>query len=266
MRNDSLDDLSLKPSRDDLAQRQQRSPRQQSGPGKAPAPTVSVSTAPLWSLVVLLVVVMAVGGWYLWNQIQRLENDLHHSLSALSQSEVTLTSLQQNLDNRDKTLNKSGDQMAAELKELNSEVRKLWDVANKRNKALIDEQAKAIAALETSLKTQSANVDKQIQAATAGTKDLKADWQKVKDAQAELQTALSAQTSAMEKQKSDLAALKSSVSSLKSNLAAPHDLDDRITNLEVALKSIDAYRRQVNVRLDQLDQQLGQMYNSQGTR
>ncbi len=68
MRNDSLDDLSLKPTRDELAQRQQvrggqSASRSPSTPVKGHA--VAVNTAPLWSLIVLLMVAMAGGGWYL---------------------------------------------------------------------------------------------------------------------------------------------------------------------------------------------------------
>lgn len=257
MRNDSLDDLSLKPSRDELVQRQQgRSPR---SPSVAkPAAATPRSSAPLWLLVVLLLVVMAAGGGYLWLQIQRLEGDLHRSLAALSQSEVALSSLQQNLETRDQTLTKTGGQMEAEIKELQSEVRKLWDVSNKRNKGLIEEQGKTIAALETRVKNQPAAIEKQIQAATAGVKkDLQSEWQEVKTAHTELQAALEAQKTAVDKQQAELARLKSSLNS-------PSDLEDRITNVEVGLKAIDAYRRQVNTRLDQLDQQLGQLYNAPG--
>lgn len=255
MRNDSLDDLSLKPSRDDLAQRQHTRGTKPAPAGKAPAPTVAANTAPLWSLVILLVVVMAGGGWYLWDQVQRLQNNLHQSLAALNQSEQALSSLQQNLDNRDKTLSKSGDQMQAELKELNSEVRKLWDLTNKRQKAELEQQAKALAALEASLKSQGVTFDKQSQSTLERVTKLREEWQQLKDGQAALQASLEEQKAALEKQNSELAKLRTS-------LATPDDLDTRMTNVEVALKSIDAYRRQVNTRLDQLDEQLGQLYNS----
>ena len=253
MRNDSLDDLSLKPARDELAQRQHTRPPRNVPGGKVAAPTVAANTAPLWSLVILLVVVMAGGGWYLWDKIQRLQDNLHQSLAALNQSEVALTSLQQNLDTRDKTLIKTGDQMAAEIKELNGEVRKLWDLANKRQKAELEQQGKALAALEASLKSQGTSFDKQILSTSEGVKTLREEWQKVKDTQAALQTSLEEQKAALEKQNVELAKLRTS-------LATPDDLETRITNVEVALKSIDAYRRQVNTRLDQLDEQLGQLY------
>lgn len=273
MRNDSLNDLSLKPTRDELAQRQRpRASRTASG-GNA-APVVVANTAPLWSLVILLLIVMGGGGWYLWVQIQSLQSSLDQSRSALNQSEQTLTSLQQNIDIRTKTQTKSGDQMAAELKELDSEVRKLWDLANKRQKAELEQHGKALAALEANLKTRDAALDKQAQTAADNTKKLREEWQQLKDAQAAVQTALDSQKTALENQKAALerqkAALETQQASLKkqdaelarlrSSAATPDDLETRITNLEVSSKSLDAYRRQVNGRLDQLDQQVRQIY------
>lgn len=270
MKNESLDDLSLKPARDELVLRQQhRTGKPVSTPamaGKpAVAPMVAVNTAPLWSLIVVLIVVVAGGGWFLWDKMQRLEENLNRSLAALTQSEQALIGLQQSLENRDKTLSKSGDQMAAEIKELNNEVRKLWDLANKRNRVAIEAQAKTLASLEASFTSLSATLEKQVAALNAGIKDAKEQSVAYKTGVAELQSALARQQAVLDKQKAEIDKQKADLAKLRTQLAGPSDLEDRITNMEVAIQSIDAYRRQVNVRLDQFDQQLGQLYRKSAT-
>ena len=251
MSHDPLGDLSIKPARDELAQRQQARGTKPSRtapakPTRPAPPAVSANTAPLWALLIFVAMCVGAGGWYLWDKVEHLQASLSKSTDALTSSEQALSSLRQSLENRDKTLSKSGDQMTADIKELNSEVRKLWDVSNKRNKAALDEQGAAIARLQGDLKTQAANLDKKFDAATSSAASLKDDLQALKDSSNTL-------AGAIEQQRTELA-------KLKSQMATPNDLEDRITNLEIAIKSVDAYRKQVNTRLDQMDQQIGQLY------
>lgn len=257
MTRDPLGDLSMKPTRDELAQRQQKSgkaPVRQPSPSapKPPAAPGGGAIGTLWSIIILMLIVMGGGGWFLWQKIDRLQASLEQSTQALATSEKALTGLQASLENRDKTLNRSGDQMANDIKALESEVRKLWDVANKRTKAALDEQTAAITKLQTDLKTQSGSVDKQV----ASTVDVVT---KVKQEFAALQENDKQMGDALDKLQSDL-------SKVRAQLAEnPSDLEDRVTNIEVSMKSIDAYRKQVNLRLDQMDQQLGQVYRQPTT-
>ncbi len=262
MTQDPLGDLSMKPARDEVVQRQQsrggkqpvRQPNQPAPKSRPPARSGSGATGSLWSIVVLMLIIIGAGGWYLWNKIETLQASLAQSTQALATSEQALSGLQQTQAQLDKSLNRTGDQMAADIKALENEVRKLWDVANKRNKTAIDANAAAIAKLQADLKAQSAAlekqstaIDKKVATAVDAASGVKADI-------AALQESSKTLDSLLEKQKAELARLKTEVA------AGPGDLEDRITNLEVSLKSIDVYRKQVNGRLDQLDQQLGQVY------
>ena len=261
MSQDPLGDLSIKPARDELVQRQQargtrsaRAPQQGQSKNKPsqPAPKAKANTGPLWALLVIMAVAMGGGGWYLWNIVQHLQVSLTHSTEALNKSEQALTNLQNNLDNRDKTLSQSGDQMTKDIRHLNSEVRKLWDVANKRNKDALEEHGRAISKLESGLKSTSEDLTRKLAAANSGVSDLKGDLQALKDSNKSLNAALT-------QQKTQLAALKSKVST-------PSDLEDRVSNLEGTIQSINVYRKQVNSRLDQLDRQVARLYHPPATR
>jgi chromosome segregation ATPase len=255
MTQDSLGDLSMKPTRDELAQRQtSRSKPAKGGAPQAPRskPPVRVSNASsqagLWSVLIVLLVCTAGGGWYLWDKVERLQSNLTQSTQALATAEQALSGLQKKLQNRDNTLSKSGDQMLSDIKLLETEVRKLWDLSNKRNKVDIAQQGEQIKKLLADLKANSGTVSGMSKQVTVTAEQVAT----VKKQFKELQESNSTLVKSMDSQKKELAQLKSLVGSAG-------DFDDRITSLEVAIKAIDAHRSQVNGRLEKLDKELGQL-------
>lgn len=116
------------------------------------------SSAMLW--VILIVVAAAAGaGWYTQEQrVQALESQLEEadywarqSKLALARFEGELSETGENLQERGESLE---DKIAAQEKRLDtadSEIRKLWAVANERNKKRLDEHQERLAALESGL-------------------------------------------------------------------------------------------------------------------
>ncbi|SFR41972.1 hypothetical protein SAMN04488073_0891 [Marinobacter gudaonensis] len=116
------------------------------------------SSAMLW--VLLVVVAAAAGaGWYTQEQrVQALESQLEEadywarqSKLALARFEGELSETGENLQERGESLE---DKIAAQEKRLDtadSEIRKLWAVANERNKKRLDEHQERLAALESGL-------------------------------------------------------------------------------------------------------------------
>lgn len=116
------------------------------------------SSAMLW--VLLIVVAAAAGaGWYTQEQrVQALESQLEEadywarqSKLALARFEGELSETGENLQERGESLE---DKIAAQEKRLDtadSEIRKLWAVANERNKKRLDEHQERLAALESGL-------------------------------------------------------------------------------------------------------------------
>lgn len=116
------------------------------------------SSAMLWVLLIVLAVA-AGAGWYSQEQrVQALEGQLEEadywarqSKLALARFEGELSETGENLQERGATLE---EQIAAHTKRLDtadSEIRKLWAIANERNKKRLDEQQERIAALESGL-------------------------------------------------------------------------------------------------------------------
>ncbi|MAR91162.1 MAG: hypothetical protein SV765_09425 [Pseudomonadota bacterium] len=252
MSNDSLGDLSMKPTRDELVQRQHSrgkpAPKQPTRPPSGPRWPGQASLGGVWSVLIVVIVCGAAGGWYLWDNLERLQSSLAQSTQALADAERSLSGLQQKLENRDNTLSKSGDQMLADIKLLDSEVRKLWDLSNKRNRPNIEELTRQTKALKSDLQGLSGKLDSMSRKVTSSSEQLATLQRQVNDMQES--NATLAQTAN---------GLKQDVKDLRATVGSAADLDDRLTSVEVAIKAIDAHRSQVNGQLQRLDRELGQL-------
>ncbi|UQG57120.1 MULTISPECIES: hypothetical protein [unclassified Marinobacter] len=180
----------------------------------------------LWLLVIVLACV-AVGGWYIQGQrIQALESQVEEADSWVRQSKLALARFEGTLSETGENLQDAGvsldEQLASQktrLDNADSEIRKLWVIANERNKQQLEQQAAAISELETALgKNRNDLVSVQTSVASAET----ALSEAVKRQQSE-RTELAAQVSAVQ----------TSASSLKTELAAANQ------KTETLAKSVD---------------------------
>ncbi|MBU2875684.1 hypothetical protein [Marinobacter salexigens] len=114
--------------------------------------------AVLW-LLVIAVAVASVAGWYSQNQrIQVLEAQLEEadywarqSKLALARFEGDLSETGESLEERGASLTEQLDSQKKQLDEADSEIRKLWVVANERNKKRLNDQQERISTLEAGL-------------------------------------------------------------------------------------------------------------------
>ncbi|MBU2955218.1 hypothetical protein [Marinobacter sp. F3R08] len=114
------------------------------------------SSAMLW-LLLIAVAVAAGAGWYSQEQrVQALEGQLEEADYWARQSKLALARFEGELSETGENLQERGasleDQLAAHEKRLDtadSEIRKLWVIANERNKKRLDDQQGRIAALES---------------------------------------------------------------------------------------------------------------------
>ncbi|MBZ2168387.1 hypothetical protein [Marinobacter sp. F4216] len=112
----------------------------------------------LWLLFVGLACA-AVAGWYSQNErIKALEGQLEEADYSVRQSTLALARVEGELSETGETLEQSGatlgEKIAANqsgLKAANSEIRKLWVVANERNKARLNEHEEQLSGLEERL-------------------------------------------------------------------------------------------------------------------
>lgn len=144
-------------------------------------------------------------------------------------------------------------QVDAKLKWVDSEIRKLWGIANDTNRKAIDANAQKIAALEKSLpavqktandaKTVAGNLQPQITAGKAAIDDAVVK--------------LTAATSSITEQRKLLQDLTEQLDRTEGQLANLRSLEAKTKTNEEAIAAIDAYRRTLNRDLLQIKQQLG---------
>ena len=127
-------------------------------PGKPEKAGGGGSSAGVW-LLLILVAGAAAAGWYFQDQrIQAMETQLEEadywarqSKLALARFEGELSETGENLQQRGATMAEQIAGNAAALKTANSEIRKLWAVANERNKARLNEHQERLDKAEKEL-------------------------------------------------------------------------------------------------------------------
>jgi len=242
-------------------------------PPKAPkAPPASHGGGGGWMIACLvLVVLIAVMGVWFQKQMTVLQAQMDERISESSQE---LGNLQSRLSATDESLNQSSDKLldtvrvhGKKLEENNTEIRKLWDLSNKRNRADIAEQSKKLTALSATLnevKKAQAGVDGKLQGINKDTAALKKQVDSavaaVNKSSEQWQTRISQMQTQVDVLAENINQLESQQQSLKNGLAKVEKgqaglaaLKDRLDETEAAIAAFDSYRLQVNSRLDKLE-------------
>ncbi|MCY3795148.1 MAG: hypothetical protein OXG51_12350 [Gammaproteobacteria bacterium] len=192
-------------------------------------------------VVAALVAGLGVAGWFIANQHQLLVEEQRKAAEA----DRRLRALEERLRMTDQVMSETEAETDEEINFWESEVRKLWAVANERNKKWIQDNQKllqtqktAIASLQSSDRTLKSAVDRhdkafnQQQALIDQLASIELQLQQVLRGQRDLVDRVNAAT--------QTAAASSS----------------RVTENEQAIAAIDAYRVQVNTRLSNIESQL----------
>lgn len=166
---------SIKPEKDevDLRRLQKKGQGNAGGPNKPVEPIikstdVSLSRSGQWALVFLFLIVVslaALGYWQVKQQqatIKLMEEQLSEANTFISRSKLIAARLEGQINQTDATMAQSGNELARELKVLDSEIRKLWDVANKRNKGWIEDNQKKLATLTVAMDAANATAEELI--------------------------------------------------------------------------------------------------------
>ncbi len=275
------------------------------GGGKPPGGSRGRSSGWL-GLLVVVVALAGIAGWYqqkqridaMSSQLEEADYWARQSKLALARFQGELSETGENLEQRGSTIEQQLKDQKALMETANSEIRKLWVVANEKNRSQIEAHTKAIESLINRADTLSASVESN--SAELGT--LKTSVSEARervsalaettaaqgrrlDAQASLDSELQASIDALRKdlnqvearveqrlqrfiQEQQLAAggLEGRVNALEKDLAELERAQNRINQTEArlakvenAIESIDAARAQLTARLVRLSEQVDQL-------
>jgi chromosome segregation ATPase len=187
-------------------------------------------------LLVALAAAAAACGWA-W----QLQGKLTQAERQLEDYSRRISDLEDRLSDTDEGMSQNAAVQAAKLKELDSEVRKLWDNVWKRNKerlaaleAASTSQGKKVASAEQSL----ASIESQLEGASA-------DIGKLKSVASDLDRLM---TSARANQ-SEVERVADTLNRVNLDIAK---LNNRVQANEESVQSIDAFRRQMMASLSEL--------------
>lgn len=237
---DTLDAIpALKPDHEDIAHRQGGGGR---GTPQRPAPAPRKGgSGGGWLLVTLcLVAVAALGGWsYLLNQ------QLQDSRRQLAEATGRIEILEQKLSVTDESMSQSSVAMQVKLKELDTEIRKLWDNVWKKAKQELAQHGKDIENLQAQLKQRAAAGEElkqslaQNQLALGVVEDQLAVTSELSDQLATLEQQLEAQQGSLEEVRKTASSASSTAGKLKKQVSSNEEWVD----------SFNAYRTQTNRKL-----------------
>jgi DNA repair exonuclease SbcCD ATPase subunit len=203
------------------------------------------------TVLVVLMAGLMVAGWFIAEQYQRLQGEA----AALADAKARLEVLEDRLRVTDEALTETGATTSEQINFWESEIRKLWAVTNERNRKWIEDNQKAIAALQQSTSGLDATM-RDIRGTLGRHESAFSRQQEVVDQL----TAMEVQLQQIVRSQRDLVdrvnAASQSVASLNSGLA------NRVKETEEAVAAIDAYRLQLNSRLADLERRLNSLTGS----
>ncbi|MGO2356520.1 MAG: hypothetical protein ACTH58_17520 [Marinomonas foliarum] len=295
-KDDDVEIPSLTLDQDEVSERRPGAAKPKSQTNPTPARPVHApnivhkkqSLVGIYFLLILLLIISAGAGYWLWQQNMQLRNELYGAKSEI-----------QNLDHQllaaDVSANKQGETLEETLNNHASEIRKLWGVAYDTNRksiasndAAIEEVQKKLSTMRETMSTQSKRIAVQAEAfneVEAGFNKLvpsvanidqavksiavkQADQAKQLQSTEKLITSQSGQNEAqalsLEQVSQSLAALENKVASIEaqakgSNNSDMANIEQTLSRHQEAIESSDTFRVQVNAEIIRLRKQINQL-------
>lgn len=200
-------------------------------------------------LAVMVVILLATAGLagYLFQNLRQAER-------AIENYELRISDLERRLEVTDESMSESSVAMKVKVRELDSEIRKLWDNVWKRSKAQLatheaelEKQQKEIADSKAFISSAQQQFDKNAKVVASLTAQLKKAEQ--------MQDTVAGNSQLISKQ---VASLQASMDKLNSLNADVNKMNQRVTATEEWIESINGFRRQVNREISVLKQAIGQ--------
>lgn len=236
---------SIAVSRDEIASRSRPT-----GPAnRRPSSSSTEGSKQPWLLWALLVICLIAVG-YLFVQNQKLQTQADRQLAAIAK-------LQSMLSNTDEQANLSLEALKILVKEQEHEIRKLWDLSNKRNKVDIAKQKERMDDQSKLITRHSGKISQMDKALDAQAKSVKTASEQVANMEKTLEGTRFEFQSSLEKSQNDIDSLKKSIP--KSLAKDVNALEKQVKSQAKSIKAIDATRLQHNKRLKSLEAELNKL-------
>lgn len=213
--------------------------------------SVSTATKSILTLVVLVLLATAAWAGYLHQKLQLAEK-------SLQSYELRIGDLERRLMVTDESMGESSAAMKVKLRELDSEVRKLWDNVWKKNKqkfaendALLKQHTESLATIDAFITSAKQQMTKRDTVVTGLSQQLKQTQQ--------LHTLVTENQLMLNQQEKSLEGLADKTNRISADMGK---LDRRVKDTEGWVESINGFRRQVNRDIGALKQQIGQMQDT----
>ena len=198
------------------------------------------------ALVTVALIGLAAGGWFVFEQHERLL-DSHRELSS---AQTRIAALEDRLRLTDETLTEAGADTNEQLSFWETEIRKVWDIANKRNRGWIETNRDNVGKLTANLGRVEETLN-QLQSAATRLEAAIGQQQEVADRV----TAVDMQLQRLVQQQRDLVDKVNAASQIANSLKA--GLERRVAENEEAIAAFDAQRRELQAAMLDLRSQVG---------
>ena len=192
-------------------------------------------------LVVIPIIGVLAGGWFIFSQQEQLEK----AQQALTDAEGRIAVLESRLRLTDEILTESDADTSEQMSFWESEIRKLWDMANKRNRGWIETNRANLQKLTNSV----SGIESTLQTLQGSVASIDASMGKQQEV-ADLATALDMRVQRLTRDQRDLVDKVNAASQIASSLKA--GLESRVKENEEAIQAFDAHRAQINTELREL--------------
>ena len=203
-------------------------------------------------LLTLMIAGFGVGGWFVFNQQQ----ELLASERQRAETEQRVQRLEARLRATDETMTEAGEDTNEQLNFWESEIRKVWDIANKRNKKWIQDNQAAVASHRSTLNSVESSLADLRSAVSRNDTKLQQQGEIVErlaDVQEQVRTLV--------RQHRDLVDSVNSSRQVVATLKA--SLEPRVEKIEEAISAIDGSRRQTGAQWNRLRDRVEELERQQ---
>lgn len=203
-------------------------------------------------LLTLMIAGFGVGGWFVFNQQQ----ELLASERQRAETEQRVQRLEARLRATDETMTEAGEDTNEQLNFWESEIRKVWDIANKRNKKWIEDNQAAVASHRSTLNSVESSLADLRSAVSRNDTKLQQQGEIVErlaDVQEQVRTLV--------RQHRDLVDSVNTSRQVVATLKA--SLEPRVEKIEEAISAIDGSRRQTGAQWNRLRDRIEELERQQ---